>query len=82
MSQQGAVLQNYNNKLAKCIEELCSKRDDLNKQILREEMEKAAYLKNLKSSQMLLNVLKREAGTLGKSTDLRCANVGHSPHMD
>ncbi|KAG2455371.1 SSNA1 protein, partial [Polypterus senegalus] len=121
MAQQGAALQNYNNELVKCIEELCSKRDDINKQILREEEEKvklqndirilteklsrvneslarklaarndfdrtiaeteAAYMKILESSQTLLNVLKREAGTLGKSTDLRCANVGHSPHKD
>ncbi|XP_064615917.1 microtubule nucleation factor SSNA1-like [Liolophura sinensis] len=40
MSQQGAALQNYNNELVKCIEELCSKRDELYKQILLEEEEK------------------------------------------
>ncbi|XP_072017597.1 microtubule nucleation factor SSNA1-like [Amphiura filiformis] len=40
MSQQGAALQSYNNELVKCIEELCGKRDDLQKQILSEEEEK------------------------------------------
>lgn len=41
MSQQGAALQSYNNELVKCIEELCSKRDELHKQILIDEEEKA-----------------------------------------
>lgn len=40
MSQQGAALQTYNNELVKCIEDLCSKRDDLQKGILEEEEEK------------------------------------------
>ncbi|KAM8933629.1 microtubule nucleation factor SSNA1 [Pelodytes ibericus] len=110
MSQQGAALQTYNNELVKCIEDLCSKREELNRQILQEEEEKnklqndirvlteklsrvnenlarkmasrnefdktiaetqAAYMKILESSQTLLNVLKREAGNLGKSTDVR-----------
>ncbi|XP_064649670.1 microtubule nucleation factor SSNA1-like [Lineus longissimus] len=41
MSQQGAALQTYNNELVKCIEDLCGKRDELNKSILSEEEEKA-----------------------------------------
>ncbi|EDO46009.1 predicted protein, partial [Nematostella vectensis] len=40
MSQQGAALQTYNNELVKCIEDLCTKRDELQKQILSEEEEK------------------------------------------
>ncbi|MEE6516478.1 hypothetical protein FKM82_025967 [Ascaphus truei] len=40
MSQQGAALQTYNNELVKCIEDLCSKRDELNRQILQDEEEK------------------------------------------
>jgi Sjoegren syndrome nuclear autoantigen 1 len=40
MTQQGAVLQSYNNELIKCIEDLCSKRDELHQQILQEEEEK------------------------------------------
>ncbi|XP_065065149.1 microtubule nucleation factor SSNA1-like [Rhopilema esculentum] len=41
MSQQGAVLQSYNNELVKCIEDLCTKRDEVQRQILAEEEEKA-----------------------------------------
>ncbi|CAF1133161.1 unnamed protein product [Didymodactylos carnosus] len=40
MSQQGAALQNYNNELVKCIEDLCTKRDELQRQIMTEEEEK------------------------------------------
>ncbi|KAM9794036.1 microtubule nucleation factor SSNA1-like [Syngnathus typhle] len=40
MSQQAAALQNYNNELVNCIEELCSKREELNRQIKLEEEEK------------------------------------------
>ncbi|KAM3874502.1 microtubule nucleation factor SSNA1 [Diretmus argenteus] len=41
MTQQGAALQTYNNELVKCIEELCSKREELNRQIQQEDEEKA-----------------------------------------
>merc|ERR1711953_41322 len=103
MSQQGAALQSYNNELVKCIEELCTKRDELQKQITVEEEEKsklqndirllseklaklneglakkiaarnefdrtiqeteAAYIKILESSQVLLNVLKKESAAM------------------
>lgn len=40
MSQQGAALQSYNNELVKCIEDLCSKRDELHRSIVQEEEEK------------------------------------------
>lgn len=40
MTQQAAALQSYNNELVKCIEDLCSKRDELNRQIKQEEEEK------------------------------------------
>ncbi|CAG5116617.1 unnamed protein product [Candidula unifasciata] len=40
MSHQGAALQSYNNELVKCIEELCSKRDEIHRSILQEEEEK------------------------------------------
>ncbi|KAG7481057.1 hypothetical protein MATL_G00062770 [Megalops atlanticus] len=40
MTHQGAALQTYNNELVKCIEDLCSKRDQLNRQIQQEEEEK------------------------------------------
>ncbi|XP_041519107.1 Sjoegren syndrome nuclear autoantigen 1 homolog [Microtus oregoni] len=40
MTQQGVALQNYNNELVKCIEELCQKREELCRQIQQEEDEK------------------------------------------
>ncbi|CAF1099781.1 unnamed protein product [Adineta steineri] len=43
MSQQGAALQNYNNELVKCIEDLCGKRDELQRQILIEEEDKHRF---------------------------------------
>ncbi|CAH8609113.1 unnamed protein product [Dicrocoelium dendriticum] len=41
MSQQGAALQNYNNELVKCFEELCERREDLQRQIQQDEMERS-----------------------------------------
>ena len=43
----GASLQNYNNELVKCIEDLREKREEVNRQILREEEEKAKIQKDL-----------------------------------
>ena len=40
MTQQAAVLQTCNNELVKCIEDLCNKRDTLQRDILAEEDEK------------------------------------------
>eukprot|EP00127_Corallochytrium_limacisporum_P006823 Clim_evm38s236 gene=Clim_evmTU38s236 len=37
MSQQGATLQNYNNELVRCIEELKASRDAAHQQILKDE---------------------------------------------
>jgi hypothetical protein len=34
---QGATLQNYNNELVKCIEDLREKREEVNRAILKEE---------------------------------------------
>ena len=45
--QQGATLQNYNNELVKCIEVLREKREEVNRQILKEEEEKAKIQKDL-----------------------------------
>ena len=33
MAQQGAALQNYNNELVKCLEDLCQRRQRLTKEI-------------------------------------------------
>ncbi|WIA17083.1 hypothetical protein OEZ86_014256 [Tetradesmus obliquus] len=40
MAAQGAALQNHNNELVKCIEDLREKREQILKQIQDEEMEK------------------------------------------
>ncbi|XP_039248097.1 microtubule nucleation factor SSNA1-like [Styela clava] len=37
----GATLQVYNNEMIKCIDDLCNKRDDLNRQIEEDNEEKA-----------------------------------------
>lgn len=119
MTQQGAVLQGYNNELVKCIEDLCMQKEELNKQIRQAEEEKnklqheiqvlseqlecvcenlaqkvasrneldkilaeteAAYMKILDSSRTLLNVLKKEVGSLKHSPDLK-TNVTWNSQM-
>jgi Sjoegren syndrome nuclear autoantigen 1 len=47
MAGQGASLQNYNNELVKCIEDLREKREEINRIILREEEEKAKIQRDL-----------------------------------
>jgi Sjoegren syndrome nuclear autoantigen 1 len=47
MAGQGASLQNYNNELVKCIEDLREKREEINRQILKEEEEKAKIQRDL-----------------------------------
>uniref|UniRef100_A0A8C3EYH8 Uncharacterized protein n=1 Tax=Corvus moneduloides TaxID=1196302 RepID=A0A8C3EYH8_CORMO len=74
MTQQGAVLQGYNNELVKCIEDLCMQKEELNKQIRQAEEEKNKLqheIQILDSSRTLLNVLKKEVGSLKHSPDLK-----------
>ncbi len=105
MAGQGASLQNYNNELVKCIEDLRERRNEVQRQIVKDEELKAkiqqelalftkkltdinddlakknqtlneynrtiaetegAYMKILESSQTLLQVLRRETGSLAK----------------
>jgi Sjoegren syndrome nuclear autoantigen 1 len=47
MAAQGASMQNYNNQLISCLEELKDQRDELNSQILREEEERAAVQREI-----------------------------------
>lgn len=47
MSSQGATLQNYNNELVSCLEDLRSKRELLNKTIVAEERKKADIQRKL-----------------------------------
>jgi len=48
MAQQGASLQNYNNELVKCLEDLREKREQINKEISREEDDKNKIQNDLK----------------------------------
>lgn len=68
MSQQGAALQSYNNELVKCIEELCSKRDELHRQILEEEEEKRKIQNDLR---ILTERLSKVNENLSKKTASR-----------
>ena len=47
MSQSGASLQNYNNELVKCLQDLKSKRDTVHKEMINEEREKSRVQKQL-----------------------------------
>jgi Sjoegren syndrome nuclear autoantigen 1 len=47
MAAHGAALQNHNNELVKCLEDLRDKREEINKQVLREEEEKAKIQNDL-----------------------------------
>merc|ERR1712146_851476 len=48
MEQQGASLQNYNNELVKCLEDLREKREAINREIAREEDDKNKIQNDLK----------------------------------
>ena len=48
MAQEGATLQNYNNELVTCIEDLRSKREEVNKSIAADEEEKAKIQNDLR----------------------------------
>mmetsp|Transcript_13338 Transcript_13338/g.21167 ORF Transcript_13338/g.21167 Transcript_13338/m.21167 type:complete len:163 (+) Transcript_13338:817-1305(+) len=48
MASQGASLQNYNNELVKCIEDLKEKREEVNRQILQDEEEKQKIQNDLR----------------------------------
>ncbi|CAN0274813.1 unnamed protein product [Lampetra planeri] len=49
MSQQGAALQNYNNELVKCLEELCARRDVAAREVAEAEREKTELERELRS---------------------------------
>jgi Sjoegren syndrome nuclear autoantigen 1 len=48
MAQQGATLQNYNNDLVRCIEDLREKREEVNRAIAADEEEKAKIQNDLR----------------------------------
>ncbi|XP_061590470.1 Sjoegren syndrome nuclear autoantigen 1 [Cololabis saira] len=66
MTQQAAALQTYNNELVKCIEDLCSKRDELNSQIKQEEEERERLEHDI-------HVLSEKLSRVNKSLEQRLA---------
>ncbi|TWW66749.1 hypothetical protein D4764_20G0007810 [Takifugu flavidus] len=82
MTHQAAALQTYNNELIKVLDDLHSRREDLNRHIRQDEEEKEQLQHDiqvltdklsriLESSQSLLCLLKKEAENLNKATDPR-----------
>ncbi|XP_064018867.1 microtubule nucleation factor SSNA1-like isoform X4 [Pogoniulus pusillus] len=61
MTQQGAVLQGYNNELVKCIEDLCMQKQELTKEIQQAEEEK--------------NKLQHEIQVLNEELERVCENL-------
>ncbi|RHY08889.1 hypothetical protein DYB28_004989 [Aphanomyces astaci] len=61
MAQQGATLQNYNNELVKCIEDLREKREEVNRSILKEEEEKAKIQKVMELQRLINETLARKS---------------------
>uniref|UniRef100_A0A7S3HR28 Uncharacterized protein n=1 Tax=Spumella elongata TaxID=89044 RepID=A0A7S3HR28_9STRA len=47
MAGQGASLQNFNNELVKCIEDLREKREEINRQLQKDEEDKAKIQRDL-----------------------------------
>jgi Sjoegren syndrome nuclear autoantigen 1 len=68
MSSQGATLQNYNNELVKCLEDLREKREILNKTIVAEEKKKADIQRKLEK---LTDQLQRVNESLAQKTAAR-----------
>uniref|UniRef100_A0A7S1AQI8 13 kDa deflagellation-inducible protein n=1 Tax=Noctiluca scintillans TaxID=2966 RepID=A0A7S1AQI8_NOCSC len=67
MSSQGATLQNYNNELVKSIEDLREKREELNRQILKEEEDKAKIQKELSALTDKLGKINQSLCTKGQA---------------
>ena len=72
MAGQGASLQNYNNELVKCIEDLREKREEINKQILKEEEEKAKIQKDLSMMTDRLSAINEALARKVQARNVRC----------
>ncbi|GMH37230.1 hypothetical protein BSKO_05103 [Bryopsis sp. KO-2023] len=68
MAAQGAALQNHNNELVKCIEDLREKREEVGKQIKEEEGEKTKIQQDL---QILTKRLAHINESLARKIDTR-----------
>jgi hypothetical protein len=62
MAAQGATLQNYNNELVKCVDDLKEKREEVNKAILKDVRLRAAQRLELSLSLAHRGVLRACAG--------------------
>ena len=60
-SEQGAGLQNNNNELVKCIEDLKEKREEVNRQIVKDEEEKSKIQNDLQVLTKRLSQLQAES---------------------
>ena len=74
MAQQGAALQNYNNELVKCLEDLCQRRQRLTKEIEQDtvllkqvEQEVAKLTAKMNALQTSLNKKIETKGQCGHS---------------
>ncbi|KAM9821023.1 microtubule nucleation factor SSNA1 [Neosynchiropus ocellatus] len=65
MTEKAAALQTYNNELAKCIDDLSKKREELNRQIKQEEQEKERL-------QYDIRVLTEKLSRVNESLAQRC----------
>ena len=68
MSGNGSSIQNYNNELVKCIEDLRMKKDETNSQILKEEEEKSKIQYDLNQLTERLSIINE---TLSKKVQAR-----------
>lgn len=69
MASQGATLQNYNNELVKCIEDLREKREEINRQIIKEEEDKVKIQKDIAILSERLATINE---SLAKKSQTRC----------
>eukprot|EP00161_Ancyromonas_sigmoides_P002621 TRINITY_DN1236_c0_g1_i1.p2 TRINITY_DN1236_c0_g1~~TRINITY_DN1236_c0_g1_i1.p2 ORF type:complete len:112 (-),score=26.73 TRINITY_DN1236_c0_g1_i1:18-353(-) len=63
---KGAAMQNYNNELIKCIEDLREKRDAVSRQVSKDEDERAKIQTDIR---ILTERLQRLEGSLGRKAE-------------
>jgi Sjoegren syndrome nuclear autoantigen 1 len=66
-AQQGAALQTYNNELVQCLEELCERRDCLQKDIDKEKAEKESIESQMRNLQQKLDRVNASLSTKMKT---------------
>ncbi|KYO46834.1 microtubule nucleation factor SSNA1-like [Alligator mississippiensis] len=68
MAQQAAVLQGCNNEVVRCLEDLCLRRDELARQIRRDEEERERLRRDVRA---LGERLERVSGSLARKAEAR-----------